>query len=309
MNIETTNHFYTRNILIQIGVVSAIGLGLITWQWELLAKIYLNNQTSDVGLIINGAIIVLFLVGLFRLVTLFFFYNKEEQMLNRFILNIRQKVEPSQGVDAQALITQRYRTLVDLHSRRSQINHSALAATLLAGESSRIGFPKFVYSVLILTGVFGTIVSLSIALLGASDMISDITEITGLGTVIHGMSTALSTTMTAIVAYLFFGYFYLRLNDTQTYLISRIEDITATVLLPRFQVQQETVVKDFSDVIRAAAQLVKKLDSSQQKYEETADQLAEVLGQYQAEMRHNSDALEDIVRLLQAGFRLTEPER
>jgi hypothetical protein len=229
-------------------------------------------------------------------------------MLNRFILNIRQNIEPSQGVDAQALVTQRYKTLLDLHSRRTEINHSALAATLMAGESSRVGFPKFVYHVLILTGVFGTIVSLSVALLGASNMITDITEISGLGVVIHGMSTALSTTMTAIVAYLFFGYFYLRLNDTQTYLISRIEDITATVLLPRFQVQQETVVKDFSDVIRAAAQLVMKLDASQEKYEQTADKLSEVLEQYQVEMQHNSQALEEVVQLLKVGFRLSEPD-
>jgi len=308
MNIETTDLFYTRNILIQIGVVSLVVLGLIVWQRDILAQIYLNNQVSNLGIVINGAIISLFLAGLRRLVMLFFFYNSQEKMLNRFILNIRQNIEPSQGVDAQALVTQRYRTLLDLHSRRTEINHSALAATLMAGESSRVGFPKFVYHVLILTGVFGTIVSLSVALLGASNMITDITEISGLGVVIHGMSTALSTTMTAIVAYLFFGYFYLRLNDTQTYLISRIEDITATVLLPRFQVQQETVVKDFSDVIRAAAQLVMKLDASQEKYEQTADKLSEVLEQYQVEMQHNSQALEEVVQLLKVGFRLSEPD-
>ena len=308
MNIETTDHFYTRNILIQIGVVSLVVLGLIVWQRDILAQIYLNNQVSNLGIVINGAIISLFLAGLCRLVMLFFFYNSQEKMLNRFILNIRQNIEPSQGVDAQALVAQRYKTLFDLHSRRTEINHSALAATLMAGESSRVGFPKFVYHVLILTGVFGTIVSLSVALLGASNMITDITEISGLGVVIHGMSTALSTTMTAIVAYLFFGYFYLRLNDTQTYLISRIEDITATVLLPRFQVQQETVVKDFSDVIRAAAQLVMKLDASQEKYEQTADKLSEVLEQYQVEMQHNSQALEEVVQLLKVGFRLSEPD-
>lgn len=307
MNIETTDHFYTRNILIQIGVVSLVVLGLIVWQRDILAQIYLNNQVSNLGIVINGAIISLFLAGLCRLVMLFFFYNSQEKMLNRFILNIHQNIEPSQGVDAQALVTQRYKTLLDLHSRRTEINHSALAATLMAGESSRVGFPKFVYHVLILTGVFGTIVSLSVALLGASNMITDITEISGLGVVIHGMSTALSTTMTAIVAYLFFGYFYLRLNDTQTYLISRIEDITATVLLPRFQVRQETVVQDFSDVIRAAAQLVMKLDASQEKYEQTADKLSEVLEQYQIEMQHNRQALEEVVQLLKVGFRLSEP--
>lgn len=309
MNIETTNHYYTRNILVQIAVLSAICLGVIVWQREFLYEVYFNHQVSNVGLVINGGILLLFLAGLTRLVSLFFRYNREEQMLNRFILNIRQKVEPAQGVDTHSLIVQRYRTLLDLHNRRTQINHNALASTLVAGEASLIGFPRFVNSVLILTGVFGTIVSLSIALLGASDMIAAITEISGLGTVIHGMSTALSTTMTAIIAYLFFGYFYLRLTDTQTYLVSRIEDITATVLLPRFQVQQETVVKDFSDVIRAAAALVKKLDSSQQKYEETAEKLGEILEMYREEMQHNGAALDELVRLTRTGFRLSGEER
>ncbi len=299
MNIETTNDFYTRNILIQIAVLGAICIAIIGWQREFLYEVYFNHQISNVGLIINGGIVALFLGGLTRLISLFLRYNREEQMLNRFILNVRQKVEPSQGVDTKSLIIQRYRTLLDLHNRRSQINHSALA-------SSRNRVPRFVNSVPILTGVFGTIVSLSIALLGASDMIAAITEIEGLGTIIHGMSTALSTTMTAIVAYLFFGYFYLRLTDTQTYLISRIEDITTTVLLPRFQVQQETVIKDFSDVIRAAATLVKKLDTSQQKYEQAADQLAVVLDQYRTEMQRNGEALEDIVQLLREGFRLEQ---
>jgi len=306
MNIETTNHYYTRNILLQIAVLGAMCAAVIVWQREFLHEIYFNHQVGNVGVIINGGIVALFLAGLVRLVRLFFRYNREEQMLNRFILNIRQKVEPSQGVDARSLIVQRYRTLLDLSGRRTPINHNALASTLLASEASLNGFPRFVNSVLILTGVFGTIVSLSIALLGASDMIAAITEISGLGTVIHGMSTALSTTMTAIVAYLFFGYFYLRLTDIQTYLISRIEDITATVLLPRFQVNQETVVKDFSDVIRAAAALVKKLDASQQKYDETAEKLAEVLEAYRSELQHNTSSLDEIVHLLRAGFRLTE---
>lgn len=306
MNTETSNHFYTRNILIQIGIMTLLCIAIVVWQRDFLLKIYIENQVSNLGPTINGGIVLLFLAGLIRLVMLFVRYNREEQMINRFVLNVRQKVEPSQGVDTQSLIIQRYRTLLDLHNRRTMINHNALASTLIAGEASLIGFPKFVHNVMILTGVFGTIVSLSIALLGASDMISNISEISGLGNVIYGMSTALSTTMTAIVGYLFFGYFYLRLTDTQTYLISRIEDITATVLLPRFQIQQETVIKDFSDVIRAAAALVKKLDASQSRYEEAAEKLNEVLDQYRDEMHRNGASLDEMVGLLKRGFRLGE---
>ncbi len=87
--------------------------------------------------------------------------------------------------------------------------------------------------------MFGTIVSLSIALLGASDVIRATTEMGGLDMIIHGMSTALSTTMTAIFTYLFFGYFYLRLMDAQTHVVSRIESATSRQLLPRFQIEPE----------------------------------------------------------------------
>lgn len=316
MNIETTDHYYTRNILIQIGILSLAGIGVVVWQRDILTEIYFHNQLGQVGLVINGGIVLLFLTGLVRLVSLFFFYNREEQMLNLFILNVRQKLEHSQGVYAQSLIAQRYRTLADLHGRHSHINHNALAATLLAGESSRLGFPRFVHNVLILTGVFGTIVSLSIALLGASDMISSIEPGAfqehggGLAAVIHGMSTALSTTMTAIIAYLFFGYFYLRLHDIQTYLISRIEDLTTTVLLPRFQVtHSDSAVAQFSEMIRAAAHLIDKLDASQRHYQKAAERLADVLDRQQAETRQTNEALEDVIRLLQEGFRLTETTR
>ena len=157
--------------------------------------------------------------------------------------------------------------------------------------------------------MFGTIVSLSVALFGASNMVSTATEIGGLGMVIHGMSAALSTTMTAILAYLFFGYFYLRLTDVQTHVISRVEEATATVLLPRFQVTPETVIEDFSDIIRAAAALVKRLDASQAQYAEVADELKELLSSYRDEMQRNNGALEQMIELLREGFRLKTPRR
>ena len=70
------------------------------------------------------------------------------------------------GLPTRTLVAKRYRLLKQMTQRRAVINHSALAATLVAGEASRVSIAKFVHNVLILAGVLGTIVSLSIALLG-----------------------------------------------------------------------------------------------------------------------------------------------
>lgn len=308
MNPSDSGRNYTRSILVRMALAALVALVVVSWQREFLADVYLRNQVTYVGWAINGGIVVLFLSGLMRLVQLFFRYAREEAATERFVGNIHRSVEPWEGVPTGSIIGQRYRILLELHARRAPINHGALAATLLAAESSRNSFPKFVNNILILSGVFGTIVSLSIALLGASDMISSASEIGSLGTVIHGMSTALSTTMTAILAYLFFGYFYLKLTDTQSYIISRIEHVTATVLLPRYQVEAETVLKDFSDLIRAATALTQRFEETQTRFSELSAKLEDVLEQYVHELRHTSESMDDIRKVLRVGFRLPDAE-
>ena len=206
-------------------------------------------------------------------------------------------------------MVRRYLALEDLHRQHAVINHSALAATLVALESSRVSFPKFVHNVLILTGVFGTIVSLSIALLGASDVITSTTEMGGLSMIIHGMSTALSTTMTAIFAYLFFGYFYLRLMDAQTHVVSRIEEATSRVLLPRFQIEPEKAAEQLTHIVRTAAALVERLDESQAGYAKVAEDMRSLLASYRDEMQRNSEGLIEMTQVLREGFRLNDPKR
>ena len=333
MNLVTTHkHHYTRNVLLQMLAVFVLIGAAIFWERDFLMEIYLKNQVSRVGWVINGGIVLLFLAGMFRLLQLFVRYTREERSLNRFIANVQQKADPLHEVYDDSMIAQRYETLKQLHQRRAQINHGALAATLTAAESSYNSFPKFVHTVLILTGVFGTIVSLSIALLGASSMITaPATETGGLGDIIYGMSTALSTTMTAIVAYLIFGYFYIKLTDTQTYLISRIEEVTATVLLPHLQLSPDAVTKDYSDTVRAATSLVKRLDESQARYAEAALSMQQTIAslderlaaeeqpmeQMEIQLREmnenltrvieeNSRQLRKMVVLLQQGFRLRQ---
>jgi len=295
-----------QRILGQLSLAAAVLLLVGVWQREFLSDIYMKNQLTEVGWIINGGIVLLFGAAIVRLIQCFLRYDREERAINRFIANAHKGAELGEGIGRDTIISARYRIVRELHDRRSPINHSALAATLLAEESGQSSLPKFVHNVLILSGVFGTIVSLSIALLGASDMFASSEELDSLGLVMHGMSTALSTTMTAILAYFFLGYFYLRLMDSQTQIVGRIEQATTTILLPRFQVQQETLLEDFSDIIRAAAALVKRLDASQSQYAATANELSEVLKAYRDEMRKHSTSLSEITDLLRDGFRLRE---
>ena len=340
-----SKHNYTRNTLLQMLLVFVLLVAVTIWQRDVIYEIYFANQVYAVGWAVNGGILLLFGCGLVELVKRFFEYRNQEESINRFKANVNNSEEPLVGIRRDHMVAERFLTLKALNRRKANINHNALAATLLASESSRNSFLKFVHNILILTGVFGTIVSLSISLLGASDMLQNSGQFgtilgsqneggsAGLGTMIYGMSTALSTTLTAIVAYLFFGYFYIKLTDTQTFLISKIEEVTATTLLPHLQLNQDAVIRDYSESIRLANELIQKLDQSQDKYADSAkalenaarglsektSELADVTSKEQREMTElmrqaieiqneaatrSTATMDDVVRLLQRGFRL-----
>ncbi len=334
---EATPHNYTRNILLQILLVLVILASAGFWQQDLVTQIYFHNQVNAVGWLINGGILLLFVCGLLELIKRFLEYRNQEQAINRFKSNVANNREPLQGVSRNLMISERFLTLQLLSQRREDINQNALAATLLASESSRNSFLKFIHNVLILIGVFGTIVSLSISLLGASDLLQNSGQINilpggdqnsaqGLGTMIFGMSTALSTTLTAILAYLFFGYFYIKLTDTQTFLISKIEEVTATTLMPHLQrgrraAALEQSALELSD-FQSASELIEKLGQSQAQTTQTLIELLEsrpVEDQSNQEMlaliremievqrtttNQNNESLGEVVSLLQRGFRL-----
>ena len=302
------NQRYARKILTQFLVLAAAIIVVVIWQQDFLYAVYAENQVTQVGLFINGGIGLLFFAGIYQIVREFRRLESEETALNQTLSNLENKRAALEGVRAESLIANRYETLVDLHQQHAVINHSALAATVVALESSRVSFPKFVHNVLILTGVFGTVVSLSIALLGASDVIVSTTETGGLGMIIHGMSTALSTTMTAIFAYLFFGYLYLRLMDAQTHVVSSLESSTTRILLPMFQIEPEKAAEQSSQIVKTAAALVERLDQSQASYAEVAADLRNLFVSYRDEMQRNSDGLTKMTKVLREGFRLDESD-
>ena len=259
-------HHFSRNTLLLMGLLVLTVIGVLAWQQELVRTVYFTNQLTTLGLVVNGAILALFLVGLLRMTQIFMGYMQEENALARFVRNLGSNEEDLlAGVQISSIIARRYLNMRHLHELHTPIDLNALAATLVASESTRTSLPRFINNTLILTGVFGTILSLSIALLGAADLLGNSVDVHGMGLVVHGMSTALSTTITAILCYLFFGYFHLKLSDAQTNLVSGVEEITATWLLPRFQVKSENVLHQFSGVLDGLRAAIARMEDMQQR--------------------------------------------
>ncbi|MES9898480.1 MAG: hypothetical protein ABW148_05595 [Sedimenticola sp.] len=313
---------FSRNVIIRMLLAASLVTALLIWKLDFINEVYFRNQLTSTGLIINGAILGLFIVGLIRIIFGLIGYHQEEKALGNFMQNLQDDVDPLTNLDDDnKIIVRRYRTLHGLHRANTPINHSALATTLVASESTRNSFPKFVNNILILCGVFGTIVSLSIALTGATDLLASAANVDGMGIVVHGMSTALSTTITAIVCYLFFGYFYMKLTDAQTNLVSAIEEATATHLLPIFQIQTESILFEFSGLIRSLQGLINQMESSQKSYQELASEMqgsqnafaelethigTALKNVYDTRIHPITDEMTEIKHLLKIGFRLPE---
>lgn len=289
-----------------MGVVLFIVIAIAIWQWDYLIDLYIHNQITYVGWIINGAILALFLLGLGRMVHLFVIYSEEEKALDLFVEATRAEDLDSldERLPPDSIIGQRYATVLNFFSSRTEINHNALAATLLARETSKTSFIKFVNNILILAGVFGTIVSLTVALIGASTAISATDSLRGIDVVIHGMSTALSTTMTAILAYFLFGYFYLKLMDTQSYVLGWVEHETATQLIPRYQAATRSPEQALAEMLTGTVETIDKFNNFINQIQALGESQSQMLDNFEQLNDQNMRMLSDIRGILRAGFRL-----
>ena len=312
---------FSRNILIEMCILALLIAILIAWQFDFVNSVYFQNQLTHTGIVLNSAIVSLFALGVLRIIWLLISYAREESAILQVIDNIEQGFKPLSEVPTERIITRRYQTMERLHKSNTPINHSALAATLVASESTRNSFPKFINNILILSGVFGTIVALSIALVGASDLLESAVNMDGMGMVVHGMSTALSTTITAIACYIYFGYFFLKLTDVQTNLVSAVEQLTSNHFMPRFQVQTETVLHQFAGLIRTLQELLGQMNRSQKSYQELAEEMrnsqsafedletriiSALVDVHRTKVQPIHDEMKDIKRLLRLGFRLPD---
>jgi hypothetical protein len=310
---------YSRRILVRLIIALFVLAAVGFISREFIYDFYFQSQVTRAGLIINAATLLLFIAGLVKIVTGLRHYAREEAALARFIRSVEdEQLDLMVGIDPGTIIHQRYAAILRISKQNSPVNHSALSSMLLANESKRLTFPRFINNILILMGVFGTIVGLAIALLGAAQLLEAEQNLGSMDLLIHGMSVAPATTIIAIVCYLFFGYFYLKLHDAQTHLISGVEEVTSLYLLPKLSRDADSVLHEVASLVDQLRQVADGMRTSQSDYAEAGIRLRETVNDYSqighrlsatvAELEARMGGVTDDVRMikgmLREGFRL-----
>jgi hypothetical protein len=302
-------------VLVAVAVADIL---VAVWRWDVVRDIFLADGKS---VVLNGIIVLVFALGVFQLYRRFMHYAAEERGLARF-LELRSRGKPTREIlgdeDDRSLLADRYRTVKQLFDRGVPIDHGTISAISVAEESLHQSFPRFVNNVLILTGVFGTVSSLIFALIGASDVLRTAMPDQGMGVMLLGMNTALTTTATAIVCFFLFTYFFQKLTDVQTHHLSQVERAVLLHVIPEFQFEQETVDHQTKllltelgllvDEIRGGVATARNtmLEAASRQASEAAQWDAALEGQ--RELRGRLDdviaSLAEVRRTLNEGFRL-----
>jgi hypothetical protein len=312
---------YSRRILLRLVIAAIMLFIIVVISREFILDFYIRSQRTQAGLIINGATLALFLAGLVKIVMGLLYYAREEAALARFIRAVDDdQLDLMVGVDPRTIIHQRYATILRICKQNAPINHGALASLLLADESKRLTFPRFINNILILMGVFGTIVGLAIALVGAANLLQSEHNLGSMDVLIHGMSVAPATTIIAIVCYIFFGYFYLKLNDAQTHLIAGVEQVTSLYLLPKFSRNADSILHEVANLVGELRRATEDMRDGQSGYGEAGIRLRQtandfsraghrlsmILEELDARMSAMTGDVKAIKGVLRDGFRLPE---
>jgi len=235
----------SQRIMFQMGIVSVIATLSVVAILILKFSTVMAWALGDVRpLALNGIIFILFLVGTLQLYKAISYYQLQENQINEYV-RLRQTGQGSAEILATlsgpSLIADRYYTIRDLFNGGGPVDHGAISAIMMAEESLHQSFPRFVNNVLILTGVFGTVSSLIFALVGAGDVLQASSPDAGMGLLLLGMNTALTTTATAIVCYFFFTFFFHRFTDLQTWIFSQVERAALIHMVPEFVFEPDAV--------------------------------------------------------------------
>jgi cell division protein FtsB len=312
----------SRQILVQMIIVLAAAVNaavlLFLWKVDAVAGVLFGDPRP---LILNGAILVLFGLGVWRLFRGVRYYERQEAQISEFAAR-RAEGYPTEQVLAEfkdpSLLRERHATIKELFAGGGPVDHGAISSIMLAGESLQLSFPRFVNNVLILMGVFGTVSSLIFALVGASHVLEAAVPGSGMGLLLLGMNTALTTTATAIVCYFFFTFFFHRFTDLQTWVVSRLERAALLYMIPDFSFEAEAVnhqakllVQDVRQLVAEMRQGLGGIEGAVARLDETArarhEQGAAVLAGQEVQNGKLEGALAGLAELrnvLVEGFRL-----
>lgn len=292
-------------ILLQIFIVLLLLTALVLFNQERVAAFFKTTQAGQLGLVMNGAIFLLFLLGLVRMVVILLAYSREQNVLQRFAKRAAENaIDPITSLPSSALVVRRYHAVQTIASQQATVNHGALASTLVASQQAQFTLVRFVNSILILAGVLGTVISLAVALMGAAGLMNSPDNMKNMWDIIGGMSNSLSTTVTAIVCYVFFAYFYLRLQDARTQLLANIEDVTSLYILPRFNRTEPSLQGDVSllaaDLRKAAENIIRVQD----RFLQAGDRLQLAVDDLHRVISESGDNIRVIRESVREGFRL-----
>lgn len=308
MDIRKSN---AKSTLLQIVVILVVIAALIFWKKDAIANLYISGEISKTGMIINGIIVLLFLLGMLRIVMTLFRYINEHQALLKLVELLKENApNPASFLPEDSLAVQRYMSVKWVSRQGSPVNQAAMAASLNSRESSRLTLIRFVHSTLILAGVFGTVVSLSMALIGAAGLLNSPEGVKEMGTIVSSMSSALSSTVTAIICFFIFAYFYLRLNDSRIQILTYIEDVTSLYLLPQVTHTETGMIQQVTVLTTALNQVADKMLMVEKSFIDAGDRLQQAVDDLHGKVKNDSmdKNLDEIKVLIRKGFHLSEPE-
>lgn len=301
----------SRNLLVSMIIVLIAMAALLFWFRGPIVDIYFHQKITTTAIVLNGIIGALFLFGMLRLMLLLMYYRGEEQALADFI-QFLAKNRPGQApeINPESMIAHRYMSMSKSWREGVTPNHAALSQVMIAEESTRGNSPRYINNILILAGVFGTMVSLSMALFGTSSLLQTSGgDADGINLVVEGMSTALSTTITAIVCYAIFGFFLSRTLIVKTRIMTAVESITTDYLMPRFKIKTDNVTEELAALVSSLQQVVKNMLLAQNDQRGSEEAMRKAIVEHENQMSEMTHQMEDIRKIMLRGFRLSDSQR
>jgi hypothetical protein len=145
--------------------------------------------------------------------------------------------------------------------------------------------------------------------MGAAGLMNSPDNMKNMWDIIGGMSNSLSTTVTAIVCYVFFAYFYLLLQDARTQLLANIEDVTSIYVLPRFKNAEHELLSDVALLAADLRQAAEGILRVQDRFLTAGERLQLAADDLQKMISQRGDDIRVIRESLRQGFRLDKEEK